>query len=546
MVSNWPGGFDAFEEPDQPEEVNLSSAGNSPTGQNHVMHHRDLGDSIEAMQANGILKTHDHDGTDDRYHGPKLAQANTHESPDTDVAANSLHHTLGTGSTQAATGDHTHDYNGASIFNKPYILCTSTTRPAAPYPGLMIYESDTNRMRVWASFGATEPVAGIDSTDSYDYGQLYLDSENRPSLNPADWEQWYSDDPADPDHGAMGVSTVGTLQWHDEGSDSNTCIARRINPADAETLTDDQVIVWQTGDDLIEYELIFTEGATNDKYFRMSADRQSYLRLRVGHDYVKLFYSTTGPSGEVHIGTLSDVNTDLRQTIWMAQLVDRTLTLFRSGEEMGQIKDTKARSSKGADFRGWGDGMVAGDRGLGQTTPASQEWVRIYDYVTYRANNRWNILPVANIPIVRLRQSQKQKFKQYGTLVTWNEEMEDPFDFFDLSNSSVVTVKEPGLYNINVAIQWDPDRVPDIANVILCINGEETSVRTQQFLRGNLFTPAFSQTVHVSGQLRFNTNDQLSVKVSHKVNNSLLESIFSFFGENSKIKSRLDMVFTRV
>lgn len=47
---------------------------------------------------------HDHDGSPTQ----KLTQANTHESPDTDVAATSLHHTLGTSATQAAAGNHAH------------------------------------------------------------------------------------------------------------------------------------------------------------------------------------------------------------------------------------------------------------------------------------------------------------------------------------------------------------------------------------------------------------------------------------------------------
>lgn len=47
---------------------------------------------------------HDHDGTPES----KLAQANTHESPDTDVGTSSLHHTLGTGANQAAAGNHNH------------------------------------------------------------------------------------------------------------------------------------------------------------------------------------------------------------------------------------------------------------------------------------------------------------------------------------------------------------------------------------------------------------------------------------------------------
>ena len=47
---------------------------------------------------------HSHDGT--RKQGQKLLQANTHETPDTDVADNSLHHTIGTGAHQVAPGVH--------------------------------------------------------------------------------------------------------------------------------------------------------------------------------------------------------------------------------------------------------------------------------------------------------------------------------------------------------------------------------------------------------------------------------------------------------
>lgn len=46
---------------------------------------------------------HTHSGSGDN--GPKLTQAHSHESPDTDVGPTSLHHTLGTGANQAAAGN---------------------------------------------------------------------------------------------------------------------------------------------------------------------------------------------------------------------------------------------------------------------------------------------------------------------------------------------------------------------------------------------------------------------------------------------------------
>ena len=54
-----------------------------------------------ADTAQGLITSHDHSGT---TNGPKLTQANSHESPDTDNAAGSLHHTVGTGANNAASG----------------------------------------------------------------------------------------------------------------------------------------------------------------------------------------------------------------------------------------------------------------------------------------------------------------------------------------------------------------------------------------------------------------------------------------------------------
>lgn len=57
---------------------------------------------------------HAHTGTTD---SPKLSQANTHESADTDAAPTSLHHTTGTGANQAATGNHGHTRAKALTFD---------------------------------------------------------------------------------------------------------------------------------------------------------------------------------------------------------------------------------------------------------------------------------------------------------------------------------------------------------------------------------------------------------------------------------------------
>jgi hypothetical protein len=75
--------------------------------------HHTLGTGANQSAAGNHLHTgvyppvaHNHDGTGNN--GPILAQANTHSSPDTDLSATALHHTLGTGAFQAAAGNHGH------------------------------------------------------------------------------------------------------------------------------------------------------------------------------------------------------------------------------------------------------------------------------------------------------------------------------------------------------------------------------------------------------------------------------------------------------
>lgn len=180
-------GIDVFSEPGNPETTPLSSAGSAT--RNHIEHHHDLGASIVALQKNASWRTHDHSGTGGTTSlGNKLLWTNTHQQyaaattrnsalafADTDSSINSIHHTLGTLPFQAAAGDHTHDYNGLSITNKPFFLCTSTTRPGSEVPGAippysgslaanlgtMIYETDTNVVRVYARADGTglQPAA---------------------------------------------------------------------------------------------------------------------------------------------------------------------------------------------------------------------------------------------------------------------------------------------------------------------------------------------------------------------------------------------------
>ena len=532
MPTNYPDDFDLFNEPSIPEETVLSSAGTG--SRNHPEHHRDLGDAVEALQHHSAQLTHDHGGGSGKFDTSKLPQAHTHESADTDSGAAALHHTLGSEAGQAAAGDHRHDYNGPSIFNQPLLLCTSTTRPP-PHPGLHIYETDTNVWRVWGTFDAAATYEGLNSTDPFT-------GTFANGMDPALWDLEITSGDLAHGHPATGA---GLLSWVDGGTVPNRAIARRIKAEDKETETDDQVITWKTGATATEVAFFNSEFASDDIYFRMSADKQSYIRARVGAGFVKFFYTITGKANEKSLGALDNIATYTPSASWTGQLVDRTLSLYCSGAFIGTVVDTKNLTAKGAANRGWGCGQVAGNSFFGaQTTPMELDSIRIEDYHFHYATNRWTVLPVAAIPICRLRQSKKQQLYAAGSIIEWADELEDNFDYFNINtNSTDIRIREPGLYLIEAAIQWDPQYVPDIAHVVSCINGVETTVRNQQFMRGNLFTPGFSQTLQLAGKLRFAENDVLTLKASYTAGPGLLNLIFSWFDLPSKINSRIDVTY---
>ena len=92
-----------------PSALGVAAAGNAtkPSASNHV-HPMPTAANVGADAtgtAQGLITSHNHSGT---TNGSKLVQANTHESPDTNVGPTSLHHTIGTGGNQAAAGNHLH------------------------------------------------------------------------------------------------------------------------------------------------------------------------------------------------------------------------------------------------------------------------------------------------------------------------------------------------------------------------------------------------------------------------------------------------------
>lgn len=521
--------FDTFHVPTLPEDTPLSQAGPG-NDRNLVESIDDIGDAIEQLERGASYRDHDHSGDSTHIRkGSKLKAVNTHEDVLVD-APGAIHRTVGPGQHQAAAGNHTHDYNDGTITSLPLKICTSTTRPGAPVEGMIIYEKDTKAFRQWALFANNVVVDGFNT--------LYeFDTVSTLGVGGTGWTQSYSGG----DTKGKMTTPAGALVWVDNGNERNRSWARRAET----TQTDDQVFTWMTGSTVIEETLLFTESASNDWYFRVSSDEQSYLRLIVGNDWVAVNWTSTGRAGEKELGRLNNINTDIPNTQWRAQMVGRELQIFRAGELLGTIKDTQNVTSKGVGFRGFMIGMEAGVRGFGQTTPGHILWWRVQDLRYYASTNRWTLLPLGATPVTRLRQSKAQKLYSTGTIIEWAEELEDNFGYFDKNASSTdVVVKEPGMYRVEAALQWDPQFAPDQAHVVVLINGLETTVRDSKYIRGSGFTPGFSQTLSLAAPIRLAANDVVTIKAFYTAGNSLLDKIFSYFDSNSKVNSRLDLTYT--
>jgi hypothetical protein len=532
MGTSYPGSVETFNEPSLPEETVLSSAGSA--SRNHTEHHADLGDTVEALQIHAAQKQHDHSGDSaDATKGGKLLQANTHEGADTDTGPSAIHHSLGLGANQAAAGNHTHDYYGASILNVPMNICTSTTRPEPPTAGMMIYETDTKCFRHWEQYANNVVAPGLDCL--IDFNTFVA------SGLPDGFTVNYLHSPTT--HGRMQCLD-GHWRWQDDGNNTNVGWGRRTDPATQVTLSDDQVFTWMTTDIVTQSEgLLFDEGATHDYYFRVSSDEQSYTRLRVGDDYLKVFYTTTGRDNEKHLGTFDDLDINHPNQFWRAQFVGRMMQLFQNGRFIGSIPDDKNVTAKGVNNRGWMIGMQAGQQLAGQTTPGEIDWVRMQDYARYESVSRWSLLNIGARPKVRLRQGKKQRILPTGTVVEFSIEDEDTFGFFDKTVSQTeVVIGEAGDYDFNAALQWDSQGVPDIASAVILINGLETELRDQSFMRGNSFTPGFSQTLRVSGWLPLAVGDRVSLKASYTARSGL-DEVFTFLDAASKIDTRLSLRF---
>lgn len=182
MATSFPGGSDNFNVTNNPGSTALSSAGTG--SRNHVQSHRDLGDAIEAMQAQATLAIHSHDSSTAR-HGNKLPSSSTHESPDTDTSTSALHHTLGHAANQAAPGNHaslqafqdTHANSVSWPVGSVY-LSTSATNPGGVLGGTWVQVQDAFLIGAGGTFTYTGSVVANSSTHTHSIADTTADGSH--------------------------------------------------------------------------------------------------------------------------------------------------------------------------------------------------------------------------------------------------------------------------------------------------------------------------------------------------------------------------------
>lgn len=511
MGINYPASPDAFTVPSLPENTPTSEAG---TGTRNVVESiRDLGAAITAVETNTSLATHDHNGTAGISHGSKLLQTNTHQSPDTDSAPGSIHHTIdptGASPNQAAAANHIHSYTSNTITNKPFIKCTSTSRPISPQLGDHIWEVDTNRWRVFAQFaGEQQAVQGVFSTDLFN-------RTSAANMGTSLWSQTYTNGATT--HGIMATPTGSTLSWVAQGSAYNRCIARRINSADQHTLSTDQVISFNTTAHVQDRSNASASNPNaNDAYFRMSDDGNTYIRAALtwwkGSDgAIMLTYTTTGPTGEQLIGQLAaEANT--ANIDWQLRLVGNQFSAYMGIEYVGTLAIPTAVMANVN--KGWGIGMQAGDGGSVQSLPNEIDQVTIADATYFTSSAIWQLLPVGDVPRVALATTTTQAINPTGSVIQWGYVGEDNFSFFNSGTPTTIVCSEPGVYFIHASIAWGTNLLGDHAATVLTINDQTTPHLHWEFVRGFNFTPGFSQTVDVSAYVRLAGGDRVGVMAAH-------------------------------
>jgi hypothetical protein len=471
---------------------------------------------------------------------PQLLQANTHGSADTDTVTG-IHHSLGQGPYQAAPGNHAHDFQGPGIFNQPLLRCTSTTRPPDPYPGLQIWEVDTNASRVWAAFPGNTYVGQAAQLPSYTY--KFDTNNSTTTLDPNMFALSYVVGSPGAKGGYICAPSAGLCTWH-RGSDPNETtrvIARAVMANNAITPGDDQAVSFVTGKthtmDMANVPSKKAGGGTsptNDVYLRMSADGQNYVRFAVGNVGVAILYTNSGYKGEVPITGANYGASNKPNVTWTCKAMGDTYMIYANNSQIVSGFDTDGMVNKGPNNRGWGFGMTAAAFTGGSGDPIQQQKPNDITSITsaagslsYTTNYIWQLTQGGASPVFRAEAQTTQAIQpNQHQPVTFTTVPEDWFGWLgrskimrlDISNTDMV-INEPGHYYIKGSICWDPQSTANDQSMIsIEVNGLDIARKSWHFIRGYNYVPGFSQTHELAVNWYLAIGDTVRLVVAHNAN----------------------------
>lgn len=207
MPTTFPGSNDSFSEPSAPASTPLDDDGGS--GRDMVDNHEDLGDAIMAMQAQATLLAHSHDGT--TRQGPKLTQANTHQTPDTDTDVTAIHHTIGTGANQGAAGNHSHTVSNVWPVGAIFITEVAGNPASAPHslPGTWTAITGSFLVAAGSTFTGGSTGGASSHTHTATYGSAGSHTHSSPAFS------------SDGSHSHTVGSTGSSTFSHTHGSSSS-------------------------------------------------------------------------------------------------------------------------------------------------------------------------------------------------------------------------------------------------------------------------------------------------------------------------------------
>ena len=281
------------------------------------------------------------------------------------------------------------------------------------------------------------------------------DDFERPLLNPAGSSALWEVREQAPGAGGYNLA-AGQMTWADQGTAGNLARYRRINPADAKTVTPYQRVTRVVGSRIAEGTLIAAGPGIDYLYARVSDDFTKYVFVAAdGDGKVTLGYTLSGPAGETPLATA----TTSRPTAGSAYAVEcgdaadlRSFRVLRNNVTVLSFEDRAGKTSTLDTLTGWGWGGKAQPRFGGQSSPSSIHSITVADIPPE---------PTIGSFLHAVRRSPTKVTKASGDQVlpqnTFDDVLRNSPDVTMDLKSGVVLIARPGPYTLAVRLDTGAD-----------------------------------------------------------------------------------------